>query len=623
MYSVSPLYKQQIKSTVRNPSYMKISLDVVDPQAAFNATITGSSSVPFSNVEDIASQFDIITRYSTLEQNRIILDGNNVLPDSSVPYVNQGYLSSSINDLDGNFTIAPKITVNFGTNYYNFVGLTFTFDTQFGTYPESVRVVAYNNTTVVLDVIEYPDTATNWLFNPEVPSCNKIEITALKGGAPYTRFRLENILFGIREFFESDSIISSTWKRNVDFVNAKLPTYDFDFTILDVDRKYDPENPQGIYPFLEERQNVTFYYGYELNNGVIEWIKGGETFTNGKITINSNKIISQITFKTNSILATLTGIYNQGLYRSTPISLYDLAEEVLYYANLPLNSDGANNWDIDESLQNIYTHAPLPKKSIATLLQLIANAGMCVLRITREGTISIIPEPTTISDFTFPMSQMYTAPKINKYPKLQGVDTAVNLITSSGTSTKLTSTNIVNANNTTYEFEYADAISVTAVAGTGLTIIGTPIYYTKMCRITLTGSGTLTINGDKLTYSTKLYNYEYQGVGERCPSANVLITTDSHVKDYALWVKDYAIRSNDYTISDRGFPELDMDNLVFGSSISDTIYGTVYYLEINYDGTISGKTKILTANKVFNHIYDATGTFNAGQVIKLPTMGMS
>lgn len=622
MQNTSLEYQKQIRKPIRNPSHMKISLDLTDPNIVEDTVLQAPTGLDFSNINDVVTQFDIIPRYPTLEPNRLILNGKAVLPDKNKDYSKQGYLGMPISDAEGKFQAPIVVTITFGDKYYSSKGLTFTFDTEYNSYPKSVRVVAYNDNDIIVDGIQNPSRVDDWLFDTDIQICNKIIITFTDCNMPFTRFRLENILFGKREEFESDIIVDSSWKRSIDLVNAKLPSYSFDFTILDVNKDFNPENPKGIYSYLSDKQSVVFNYGYELDNGSIEWIKGAEMLTTGENNIDTQSVISQITFKTKSILSLLENEYKLGLYRSTPISLYDLAIEVLESSNLPLRR-GEKPWRIDESLQNIYTNAPLPKQPINVLLQMIANAGMCVLQVDRDGIIRIEPEPITISTGELTLADMYTPPNVKRYPPLSGVDTGVNILVPEDTITKLVDKDLVAGFGTVYEFEYEDSTNVTAEVSGGLSIVGEPKYYSHYCIIKLTGTGKLTINGNKLVSSTLVVSLENEHIGARCPSINELITTEANANNYAEWIRKYATRNYDYEIENRGFPELDMDNIQFDSNFSNGNYGTIYYMEINYNGALSSLTRVLTANSTFNKMFDATGTFRAGQSLRLPTMSRS
>ena len=139
---------------------------------------------------------------------------------------------------------------------------------------------------------------------------------------------------------------------------------------------------------------------------------------------------------------------------------------------------------------------------------------------------------------------IYNVPTTSKYPILQGVDTHYNVVSIDSTASQLASINISGASSTTYKISYETATEISATAGSGLTIVGTPVYYATMCSMVLTGTGTLTINGKKLNTSQIAVSVEYNTTGERCPIDNVLIGTATHATAYATWVGNYTNRRN-------------------------------------------------------------------------------
>ena len=104
--------------------------------------------------------------------------------------------------------------------------------------------------------------------------------------------------------------------------------------------------------------------------------------------------------------------YHDTITAITERSLYDLAEMVLTSAELPLNSDGSVKWVIAESLKNITTTAPLPEDTLANCLQLIANAGNCVLYQDRTGTLRIEPLVLGSSDYKINLFNSYTKSEV-------------------------------------------------------------------------------------------------------------------------------------------------------------------------------------------------------------------
>ena len=128
--------------------------------------------------------------------------------------------------------------------------------------------------------------------------------------------------------------------------------------------------------FAEERQPVSARFGYELDDGTVEWIPVESMTLQG--TPTAKKL--EATFTAADNLSILTGTFSKGLYRPNGITLYDLAEEVLADAEV-------EDYILDGHLNDVVTKGPLPIATHKECLQIIANAGQCILYTDRLGNI--------------------------------------------------------------------------------------------------------------------------------------------------------------------------------------------------------------------------------------------
>ena len=99
---------------------------------------------------------------------------------------------------------------------------------------------------------------------------------------PYRRARLEQVLYGVKMMFTDTDLISVQQKHDVDPLSRRLPKETFSFTIHDYELRYDPDNPRGIYAYIDVRSPVTIQHGYEMDDGTIEWLKEDHYVLNGK-----------------------------------------------------------------------------------------------------------------------------------------------------------------------------------------------------------------------------------------------------------------------------------------------------------------------------------------------------
>ena len=180
-----------------------------------------------------------------------------------------------------------------------------------------------------------------------------------------------------------------------------MPKAEIRFSIDNVNGEYNPYNAKGLDKYLMQRQEIKSRYGLKMDDGSIEWINGG-TFYLSEWYAKQNGMTADFTAR--DLLEFMSAIYYDNVSAIEPRSLYDLADLVLRSANLP----HGENWIIDGSLKGITATAQLPVDNIANLLQLIANAGECVLYQDREGKLHIEPLQSVETDYAITPSNSYT-----------------------------------------------------------------------------------------------------------------------------------------------------------------------------------------------------------------------
>lgn len=597
MQTVSTEYKEQIDKQLRNVSYIKVNLGVVNVNATRDDTISTNGEVYFSKKDLIDVSESINKVYHTMEHNRFILDSNNLLPPEigdAIPY-KQGFVSTSISGADGTFSVNPVITIDF-LNPLNFIGLVFRFDKILGCYASELQVQALLNNVEVYNSTIYPD-SPEYLLETPIPSlegtCDKLILTFKKTYPAKRRARLDYILFGLVKEFSDTTITTATWNRNIDLLTSKISVNSFNFTAIDLDKDYNPDNASGFWKYIEKRQPVTWQYGYELDDNSIEWINGGKLFTDGDIKVDSSGAISTVSFNSTSILNQMTENYYKGVYSAIPVSLYSLAEDVFEYAN---SLNYGISYSIDSSLNNIYTSLPVGDLPINQALQLIANAGMCVLYVDRDGVITIKSITDVLQDFSLNFSNMTSTPAIEKVPALMTVTTSFGIPSIGTVSEVLMSTeSLTFSTNTDVRLSYDESTECSIVTTGTMTVVGSPVFYAKYCDVVLIGSGTVSISGKKIIRNTTEITYVVSDKGYDCPIENSLINTEEDAIAYAEWIASILTRRNQYTVSDRGYPELDVLDLINVDTLFSTnLEATVTGIKLKYSGALSSETLFLS-----------------------------
>lgn len=386
MKSVSNAYKASMKAMLRNRSYVRITFGNVDTTAATDGEWESNGAASISEFETVDYAYQYGDTYVSLELNRWALDGKSLLVPTGED-VQDGFISSLMSDAEGNFTTPPVITREFSLKHI-FPGLTLTFDTRQQEWPLEVTADFYLNGAVV-DTQTVSITSVQTTISTTATEVDKVTIT-FDRCLPYRRPRLENVLYGLNVQFVNKDIVSTQQKHDVDPLSRRLPTETMQFTILDYEHKYDPDNPAGIYAYVDKNSPIEIQFGYELPDGSVEWLKPDNYMLNAKPSAQNN----QATFNGTGLIGSLTGTFYKSKLGSK--SLYDMAQEVLLDAGLTLTEQGENPWEIDDALKDMFTTAALPIDTHMNCLQLIAHAACCRLYTDDDNIIHIRPFGVTV-----------------------------------------------------------------------------------------------------------------------------------------------------------------------------------------------------------------------------------
>lgn len=386
MKSVSNAYKASMKAMLRNRSYVRITFGNVDTTAATDGEWESNGAASISEFETVDYAYQYGDTYAALELNRWALDGKTLIVPTGED-VQDGFISSLMSDGEGNFSTPPVITREFSLKHI-FPGLTLTFDTRQQEWPLEVTADFYLNGEVV-DTQTVSITSVQTTISTTATEIDKVTIT-FDRCLPYRRPRLENVLYGLNVQFVNKDIVSTQQKHDVDPLSRRLPTETMQFTILDYEHKYDPDNPAGIYAYVDKNSPIEIQFGYELPDGSVEWLKPDNYVLNAKPSAQNN----QATFNGTGLIGSLTGTFYKSKLGSK--SLYNMAEEVLLDAGLTLTEQGTNPWEIDEALKDMFTTAALPIDTHMNCLQLIAHAACCRLYTDDDNIIHIRPFGVTV-----------------------------------------------------------------------------------------------------------------------------------------------------------------------------------------------------------------------------------
>lgn len=602
MQSVSQDWKDNQNNQLVSESFVEIVLDMVDPEASTDASAVDNGSEIMSNTERIIKEVETeITPYATFEQNLWVLDGSKQII-SSDNIKDCGYVGNVLSDANGVFSVTPVITIAFEEVHYNPLnGVTITWGKVMGDYPTSFTITAYNGGTVVAEKTITNNVDVKTAVFIDVPNYDSIKISIHEWCLPYRRARVEEVVIGVKMSYTKDNIISFNHSMENDLVASSLPKNMLSFSIDNRDMSFDPNGLTGLSKYLVEGQEISVKYGYQLDDRV-EWINSGTFYLSRWETTSHN---NQVDYEATSLLSLLNMTYNQGKYYENGRSLYDLAIDVLTFANLPLSRDGNPKWVIDESLKDIITTAPLYVDTVANCLQLIANAGCCIMYVDRNDVLHIEKHEAVVNDYTISQDNSFNDPDITLSPPLKKI--TIPVYSYSPEQTEDEDGEIISVYNTIYEGEYHVSEGAKKVNGKVEVTFTTDSPMVKflakeltMYTATVVSSNAyncvvstylpssniikLRVRGNKLIQSRTESVIDVNPTGYEITVDNYLITSEQMAFDVGEWVKMWLNHRQTQSVSWRADPRLDTLDLID----NETNYGNSKMLVTKIDYTYNG-----------------------------------
>ena len=588
MRYVSEDWKAVHQKQLVNETYVEVSVSLGDPDALADASSVDNGAMFYSNTAQVVSEVDKnVVPYGTLEKNLWLLDGSRrFLPEFD--YEDTGYVGDAVSGDNGEFATPPMVSIVFRKVHDPIIpGVSITWGESYGEYAERFKVTAFNGLSVVAKKQIEGNSSVRSVIEMDVSGYDLITIEIQKWCLPGRRARVSEIFVGVDKLYTKSDITALEHEREVDPIGATTPVNKVSFKIDNSDNRYDPNNEEGLSKYLMARQEVRVRYGMKLDNGTIERIPAG-LFYLSEWEAPQNGL--EASFVARDLMEFLRRNYTKGLYRAEGISLYDLAQEVLIDADLPLGRDGNVKWIIDEGLKNVYTVAPLPLCSLAECLQYIAQAGCCVILSDRDGILRIEKVSGEISDYALTPTNMYSRPEISLQKPLMGVTTRVYNYFVDEKDKELFSGKITVSGEQTITVAYSSkAINAKATVTSGT--LKSAVYYTSACYLTIVGSGDVTVKivGDILKTSDTEYMLNVGGEGETQMVENPLITSTSVAAAVSDWVRNWLSHRKVVSLEGwRADPRLDATDIVSAENKFSTDVVRMTSVKYTFAGAFRG-----------------------------------
>ena len=545
MKVVSNEYKEVMNQTVRPTSQFQASLEMIDRSVESDATVIASEETYFSTgIFNKVHECD----YITFEKNFFEVGSDlRILPESD--FLKNGYVSSVTCDDNGVFQEIPVIEFRF-IGVRNFIAMSYQFARA---YPSQIRVTYYLDDEQQGQFISTPDCVDFIDADNHIYDCNRITFEFLGMSKPNHRLRIARLIFGYEKKFEMKDIVSVNHVLSVDPISSSLPYEKLNLTVNNLDKDYNPDNPQGTWVHFANGQPLSIRYGMKIDDRT-EWVEAGRLLLSDAPTVGSNTAV----FEAVDILSTLTNVYYKGVWSVDGESLYDLAVDVFEDA-------GITNYSLDESLKEIRTMSPLPMLPHRECLQLIANAGECVLYTNNQGMI--ILEKQTYDDapidFYLDFTKLYDKPVVKKTEKLKSVDVNVHSLYKDVALTELCRHEEVEINGVKeIQVEYAMATDLEVVIDGGEILSATYYARTAFLQIAAESIVNITVRGYRIIDDISIVSNRVNDSGEICPLNNPLVTDIGRAKILGEWIATYLKARNTYDANFRQDFSLDINDVI-------------------------------------------------------------
>ena len=259
MYQTSQEYKDSMKRPIREQSFMKVQLGLINQEAQQSASLENTDYNGFSDPSTLFNQHTV-KRYATYEQNMFRADGTMYfLPKDNASYWKDGYTCTSL------FNNELHIKFVFGYGKSDIKGLTI----QFGeNYPTKFSVMTDDGTSV-----EFENNAQVFKTDTVFSNTASIELVVTEMSIPNNRVRIDYIQFGLGLEYDDEWILEANSKTSLSAINDDLPESEFSITLNNDEQIFNVDNPASEINFLESGQRMSVAMGYMLDNGKVEWVQ--------------------------------------------------------------------------------------------------------------------------------------------------------------------------------------------------------------------------------------------------------------------------------------------------------------------------------------------------------------
>lgn len=348
---------------------VKINYGILD-QTIEDDTITDASSEnsEYSDALNTTTADVSKDKIAYLEKDYFALDGSHILTEENEEY-DVGWESASLSDASGN--ISEYIEYVFA-NAHDSYGIQLMFPTR---CPADTFTIAYYNGSTLVGTRTVTGNTSLTYANYDVRlQWNKVRLTFTKIN-PQQRARLWQIMFGVNDIYDEDTLISVSASGATDLAGDYDDCGEFSFRFYNEGR-FDVRTINDFPIGLQEGLKVTVYVKP----------RGSDTYV-----VYGNYYSEQTVVEENGMIITVSGYdelyrlndttFRKGIVYPNGRSLAAWAQEVAEDAGIDI--------EIDSAFNSIMSAGYITEVPHREALRLIAEAGCGILLVGSDGKIRI------------------------------------------------------------------------------------------------------------------------------------------------------------------------------------------------------------------------------------------
>lgn len=590
----TPEWKNAIKAQFRRQAYLKFRLEVTPPDLKRGLQVTSSDTWYNSSVKSITdSNTEIPQRYFSFERNRGVLSSKTkfLRKEQKTQDWWAKYNQSGI----------YEVTFTFDKTY-TIPGVYVEWDSETNSYPSKFSILGYSLDGNQKYKYNKANLTSPKGFN-EAPMDNvksvKLQINSWIN--PTWVPRINEVVLGVLVDFDSINngrITKANVINSAQPLSDELPKSTVTITLRNMDNYFDAKLSTGISKYLARRQVASYQWGFMLEPDKVEWLPKLPIYIN---TFDIPQGSKDVKINLTSRMSFIAKKYKVGTIPREPVSLYDIAEEVLLNSGIMNDTTGIAPWELHKAMREFKTSAPIAADNTTVLLQRIALASACWLKIDMltDHIKFVRPDATPTHEITQSQELGDPAAKINdklrsisfgvyKYNTInEFIDVAIGTYNIAGTRVITIDYNVPFATEVVAQVQNATLQSATYYATCATLKLTAPVKSQNV---------TITLRGKEVKQSIayiETFRNELVSDGTDVIIENPLITETDKLSELSNFVKKYYEKRATYKSQYEGYPELEAaDTIVFASTYDQSNVNVVSN-SIDFNGAWKGTIEVV------------------------------